>query len=593
MAYNNVQATANRILGLKNDWNTATAAGDNEKAKQIAANAQNYYKQLRDNGYEGMAQKLTDSDYDQSKKYINDYFAAQGRSAIRPYLKTIGKNYGLSESDIDNAISFNEVTGEVSLGGKNLGKPEAISSDGVSYWNNDTLDKAFSDYVTRAGLSRGLKNAALQETDNLFDMTRKWDSINEQDYKDYMDMVKQNPFTSDEGKAILGQYNLKGYTGRSNALANGAASNGGNIDSYSAANAMRQQAALTAQGQQAALDFYNSKIQNAYNSTAKLENARQLLAQMGVHINDAVANNETILNGEVDRSEKVKDGEVARSATIAQVTGKVPQSMSYSTNQFFNSDGTLRNDNLDYSAIIENAKAQLANSTTEEEKANWNKTIKDATQAGAYKITNNPLYAPYYDAWSQKYPMSYESDQTEEGRQHDTALANSLELAQMGYEHEDNMLAAQNQQEKDMADINTTNSIKLQNNETNNTIKQEQAASANTINEYTSKTNDDIRGYTETRGNLGKTSDSNNAEAPLTTSQVNGWVKFFNGKSQEWHDGEDAITSENGEYVIKNDEDYIAYIIHHDASLSNEQREYLWKKFNVSDAAIDKAAAGK
>jgi len=47
-----------------------------------------------------------------------------------------------------------------------------------------------------------------------------------------------DPYSTDEAKEILRKYNLSNYT-------NTIASNGGSIDSYSAANAMRQQAALT------------------------------------------------------------------------------------------------------------------------------------------------------------------------------------------------------------------------------------------------------------------------------------------------------------------------------------------------------------
>ena len=64
-----------------------------------------------------------------------------------------------------------------------------------------------------------------------------------------------DPYSTDEAKEILRKYNLSNYT-------NTIASNGGSIDSYSAANAMRQQAALYSQAQQAILNAYNAKIEN-------------------------------------------------------------------------------------------------------------------------------------------------------------------------------------------------------------------------------------------------------------------------------------------------------------------------------------------
>ena len=62
-----------------------------------------------------------------------------------------------------------------------------------------------------------------------------------------------DPYSTDEAKEILRKYNLSNYT-------NTIASNGGSIDSYSAANAMRQQAALYSQAQQVILNAYNAKL---------------------------------------------------------------------------------------------------------------------------------------------------------------------------------------------------------------------------------------------------------------------------------------------------------------------------------------------
>lgn len=455
MAYNNIQATANRILGLKNDWNTATAAGDKNKANQIAANAQNYYKQLRDSGYGGMANKLYESNYEQSKNYINDYFAKQGRSAARPYLYNLGKKYGLSQSDIDNELSFDSTTGEVSFGGKNMGKPAAISSDGVSYWDTGTLDNSFKDYISRTGTSRNANYLVKQENDNI---AQKYNSLYDTSMKDYQDLKETNPFETPEGKAILGKYDLSALQGRNNTLATGAASNGGNVDSYSAANAMRQQASLYSIGQQAVMDAYNSKMANA---NTKLENARQLLSDMGVNISRVAADNETALNNQVSRD-----------VATAEVTGKVPVSMSYSNNPYFNSDGTLKNvDNVDYAAIIENAQAKLANTTDPSEKANLEATIKYARQARVHKILNNPAYNKYIDTM-----VTPEVEETENARQFNKQIDSSEKMALAGYEHEDKLLANKNQQEKDMANINNQAKIDAYNAEADATIKASEAA---------------------------------------------------------------------------------------------------------------------
>ncbi len=511
--YNNVQETANRILGLKNDWNTATAKGDNEKAKQIAANAQTYYKQLRDSGYEGMAQKLYDSNYEQSKNYINDYFAKQGRSAIRPYFYNLGKKYGMSQSDIDNALTFDETTGEVTFGGKNMGKPAAISSDGVSYWDNDTLDNSFKDYVSRTGTTRSKSAYVDQENENYSNkLNQTWDmnvsdrNVVNTDIDDLKSTITGNPFATDEAKAILGKYDLSAIQGRNNQLASGAASNGGNVDSYSAANAMRQQASLYSMGQQAVLDAYKSKVDNlkdvvslrSDNAQSKIDNARSILSDLGVQI-DRVFN----------QDETAKNNQVSRDVATAEVTGKVPVSMSYANNPYFNSDGTLKNvDNVDYAAIIENAQAKLANTTDPSEKANLEATIKYARQARAYKILNNPAYNKYIDTM-----ITPEVEETENARQFNKQIDSSEKLAQMGYEHEDKQLEMQSQQEKDMLGLNTDAAIRINNNETDNTIRANSAA-----------TNDSIRAAkaatASVGGSSGGSSSSNNSNVDASSLKI-------------------------------------------------------------------------
>ena len=450
--YNNVQETANRILGLKNDWNTATAKGDNEKAKQIAANAQTYYKQLRDSGYEGMAQKLYDSNYEQSKNYINDYFAKQGRSAIRPYFYNLGKKYGMSQSDIDNALTFDETTGEVTFGGKNMGKPAAISSDGVSYCDNDTLDNSFKDYVSRTGTTRSKSAYVDQENENYSNkLNQTWDmnisdrNVVNTDIDDLKSTITGNPFTTDEAKAILGKYDLSAIQGRNNQLASGAASNGGNVDSYSAANAMRQQASLYSMGQQAVLDAYNSKVNNlkdvvslrSDNAQSKIDNARSILSDLGVQI-DRVFN----------QDETAKNNAVSRAVAKSEVTGYVPKEWQYENNPYFNANGELINENLDYAEALQNAQNRLASATTESEKNIIKTDINNLKQAATYKMMNNPAYSKYLQKWSNDYGISITPQQTESGRVVDAQLKNSLDV-----------IDRNNQQEKDMAKINNDASL--------------------------------------------------------------------------------------------------------------------------------------
>lgn len=158
----------------------------------------------------------------------------------------------------------------------------------------------------------------------------------------YEDITKTNPFKTDEAKAILGKYDLAGLQGRDNAVAKGGASNGGNIDSYAAANAMRQQAGLVNQGQMAVLEARQQKINNI----------RGILSDMGVNI-DRVFN----------QDETSKNNEVARLSEQANVTGYTPNEWIIKNDdiykQFLNEDGTFKTEKegVDIQALINQAKA--------------------------------------------------------------------------------------------------------------------------------------------------------------------------------------------------------------------------------------------
>ena len=535
MAYN-TQDAVNTILRLKGNWLNANAEGDTKKTAQIANEAQNYYGQMRENGDTKLADTLYNSGYDASKKYVNDYFAQSGKSAIRPYFYGLGSKYGLSQSDIDNALQYNDTTGEVSLGGKNIGKPSAVGSNGVSYWDNSTLDNAFKNYVQDTGKSQTTSSLVGQQQSKLFDHYNDLMKTYGQDYKDYMDMVKTNPFSTDEAKAILGKYNLSAIQGRNNQLALGTASNGGNVDSYSAANAMRQQAALYSQAQQNVLD--------AYNSTQKIEQARKILSDMGVQIDNAFNRDETAKNNEVQRNETVLNGKVSRGATTAQVTGQIPKDMQYSSNPFFDDNGNPIED-IDYKKVIEQA---VARGDTQ--------TAQAARVARGVKIWNNYSKYGQYDDGDYGVPNT----QTEDARQFDAELKNSKDIAQMGYDHEERMPG-----------IEADNTIRINNNQADNTIRVNDAsaknemavannASKNTIAEKTSEINNTVNAYKQTDGVLGgnTASSSNSSKSSKNGSQVDGitkeffnsWIQRNNNAAQEMGKKDMFIVNADGTYKI-------------------------------------------
>lgn len=380
MAYNPYSAV-NAIYKLKGQWDNANNAGDTTTKNNVVAKAQAYYNQLRSNGYGDIADELTASNYTQAKA-INDKWAKMGKTSTRDYLYTLGQSKGMSQSDVDKLISWDNQTGEVSFGGKKIGTPDTVV-DGVSYWSDTSvLDNAFNDYVSRSGTVRSKSTAVNQENENLF---AKYN-------QEYEDLKSTNPFETEEAKSILAKYDLAGLQGRDNAVAENAGSNSGNIDSFAAANALRQQSSLINQGQQVVLDSYNQK----------LEHARALLSDMGVNI-DRVYN----------QDETSKNNDVARKSEIASVSGYTPDEWVASNNPYLNDDGTLKDEykDVDFSAVMANAKA-----------AGNTNAYNAAAVARYYKIMGN--YGAYgqYDDGNYAVPGQ---QQTEAARQFDEQIAAS------------------------------------------------------------------------------------------------------------------------------------------------------------------------
>lgn len=342
MAYN-PQTAISKIYNLKGLWEEANNSGNETKKNDAAAKAREYYNQLRDNGYADVADALTASNYSQAKA-INDKWAKTGKTATRDYMYSLGKSRGMSESDVDKLISWDNQSGEVSFGGKKIGAPDAVV-DGVSYWaDTSVLDNAFNDYISRSGTTRSKSVAVDQENEDLFAKYRQ----------EYDDLKSTNPFTTEEAKAILAKYDLAGLQGRDNAVAENAPSNGGNIDSFAAANALRQQSALVSQGQTAVLEAYQQK----------LDHARALLSDMGVNIDRVFNQDETVKNREFEQGETAKNNDVANKLKIASATGTPPIEWVLQNDPFYknfvdeNGKLTKEAEALDFQALINDAKAK-------------------------------------------------------------------------------------------------------------------------------------------------------------------------------------------------------------------------------------------
>lgn len=290
------------IYDLKGQWDEANKAGNANKKNQIAATAQAYYDKLKNNDYSGVAQALGASGYQDAKKILDSYSPTKG--------------YAYSAPDSTS-----------------LTNPELITTN-----NNEVRNK--------------INQSWGNQTSDRETMMNKYNKLEDTAYS--------NPFDTDEAKAILAKYDLSGLQARDNAVASGSASNGGNIDSYAASNALRQQAALVNQGQMAVLESHNNRINNVQNTLEKL----------GVYLQNqdkGMQNTITLQSNEGQRlfenEETAKNNETARLVEQANVTGYTPTEWTIKNDdiysQFLNTDGTFKSEkeNIDIQALINTAKA--------------------------------------------------------------------------------------------------------------------------------------------------------------------------------------------------------------------------------------------
>ena len=416
----------NNIFKQKQNWASAAARGDTVGQNAAANAAQTFYNSLRENGYGSVADELEAADG--SDDFAKKYYGMIGLVPFRDYLYQKGAADGLSKSDIDKRISYNDVTGEVSFNGQNLGKPLS-EINGTSYWQSGDLDNLYTNFMKNGGenymsdeaRSNRLKTAVMNNSTELYDRLKgKQDERDAAVYKLAKD-AENIPSYESIVKSIMGKYDLSAMQGRDNAAASAAASNGGNIDSYAAANAMRQQAALTQEGMQTAhklgLEAYNARIGNV----------RTILENLGVQQNNdgtllREANND-IMSYAKDfnsMSEEKKNNEFQRQKDIAEVTGDVPIEWQLKNNRYLNEDGTVKDEykDTDFKAIANAARAAGNTAAADE-----------ALLARYYKITGD--YNRYGQFDDGDY-LTAKSQRTLAGRDADTQ--NKINIANVtGY----------------------------------------------------------------------------------------------------------------------------------------------------------------
>lgn len=342
--YNAMEAVK-RITGYKDQWHNADANGDQATKDSVAKKAQVYYKMLENSGYSDIAKALSNTNNVGAKKIYDDFM----KNNTVPTTPTT-----TTPKDTSNGV-------------------EIVKS---------SMPETPADVNTITGKINDLYGIQRSDRET---MAKKYDTLEDYNYN-------HDPFQDAKNKSIMDKYIFKGKTASDNAVASGGASNGGNIDSYAAANANRQQLAFTNAGVNAVLAEHGATI----------ERARGILNDLGVYQQNQDKGMQTTIGlqqGEEQRvfenDETSKNNQVDRDVKTSEVTGYVPESMSYANNPYLNDDGTVIDpENNDFSLIKHNAEEALKNETDPQRIADLKQTIKWAEQARLIK-TEMPEYSKW------------------------------------------------------------------------------------------------------------------------------------------------------------------------------------------------------
>ena len=191
----------------------------------------------------------------------------------------------------------------------------------------DTTTNTFKSGVENPAYNQSVQ-AASDKNDKYFNTIESDHKNLNKKYDDIYNYANQDITETDEYKAafknIMPSYTLAAMQGRDNEVASNAGSNGGNIDSFAAANAMRQQASLTAKGQalahQTGIESYEARVNNV----------RNILSDLGVYnssvysaMSDSINQDRGIANDIFNNEQTALNNDVARKSEIANVTGYV------------------------------------------------------------------------------------------------------------------------------------------------------------------------------------------------------------------------------------------------------------------------------
>ncbi len=252
MAYNPYD-DINNIYIQKQKYEAAKA---NKGDPSVYANRANqYYANLEANGQGDLAAQLRASDLNSSQAILKKY-ATPSSPTNQTTPTTPSMMQSLTNPQyVDNGAKFTQNAGSMAEMLQKYTQPTAAQNQSNSQGLANL--KALFEMT-----GQNNQNITAQGNDLWGQMT-KYGQDQTKRYEDLYSYVKDTDFMqTPEGKSIMANYGQVGGQQAGNASAAAAGNNSGNIDSYSAANANRQQLAYTNAGTAAVLNQKNSNVGN-------------------------------------------------------------------------------------------------------------------------------------------------------------------------------------------------------------------------------------------------------------------------------------------------------------------------------------------
>lgn len=589
-------------LGVVDDMGQTAAL--QKKQQEIANNAQKYYQSLSDNGYSQMANRLSTAD-SQTRLNLANKSITTGKSPIRNAFYSLGKQYNLSPSDIDNNLKYDNDTGDITFYGQKIARPSSVV-DGTAYYDNDVINSTFANTMKNIGKTKSDEYLAGQDlsdsseyykraADNSQKMYDQNISMDNKDIKginrrtdEYISALNGDIFTSSEANALYRIYGAKGDDAAYGAVADSAATNSGNIDSFAQANAKRQQLAFKNAASEAIMNNFYNKMnlwgnnisstnsalqgysQNRWGGMANVSNAT-LAAASGLAGNSNIrtTNRNDVAKTDADIRSSDNTNYINRTNALSSITGYVPNEALDRENPYLNSDGSVKNLSQDYAALSAQLNQKAKEASDPEAKAELLRAAVQADRAGQIK-SNMPEYSQYAVGRTGNRRV-----QTESARQFDVTDATTNNQINAGL----TATLGQAQAGTDQMRMKTDSDYRIAK-EANETALATNAKDNATALELKKLSQDEISGAA-----IGS---AKTADGKTMSTKVNEIVNNFNNYATATYGKGNYITSAgtSGYNVNSAYREMFVKNIAEDNTLSVDQKQYIFELFNIPNEVI-------